>query len=443
MRKLLLTLLTMLTLVTAALADDDLYPARGDNGLYGYINARAEWVIAPQFDGVWAFRGDYAVAVLYPEGFVDDPDNPFDQDEAACEGIIDRTGAFVLEPIAGYIDPGYDAGYYGGEDTGIWLVCTDEGDGFFDIPSGYYSGQGVNPWHWISDSLLIPVEGGYMNRTTGEMIIRGDFYWCDPACFHDGIVSTSYVDQDGNPIKFFMMDEKGNVIRLPDGVSSTYMGYYSCGRMLVVDENDRYGYADGEGKIVIPLQYLSAGDFNEGLAAVRFPEGDWGYIGVDGSVVVRGFTQAYDFYCGYGEVWLIGTDYDDCVTGWVDRAGNVVPFMDSDLYAPISEDRMWLRTAESYSAPYHLVSGDGEILTAEPIWLMEMEPRDFSGGLQAVRNAERKWGYIDLNGKVVIPFVYDAAWSFDGPLARVRMDGQTGYIDQSGNVVYMWDEPVE
>lgn len=444
MRKLLMTFLTMLILMTAALADDDaLYPARGDNGLYGYINARAEWVIAPQFDGVGTFRGDYAIAIRYPEGFVNDPDDPFDEEEVACEGIIDRTGHFVLEPIARYIDAGYDGRYYGGKDTGIWVICTDESDGFFDIPSGYYSGQGVNPWHWISDSQLIPVEGGYMDRTTGRMVIPGDFDWCDPASFHDGIVSTSYVDMDGNPIKYFMMDERGNVIHLPDGVSSTYQGYYSCGRMLVVDENDCYGYADGAGNIVIPMQYPAAGDFNEGLAAVQFPEGDHGYIDVNGHAVVRGFTRSFTFYCGYGEVWLSGTSYDDCVIGWVDREGNIVPFMDSDRFYPISPDRMWMHTEADYSSPLHLLDGQGNILTAEPVYLMEFESWSFDEGLQAACNAERKWGYIDLNGQVVIPFIYSAAYAFDGELARVRLGDRVGYIDRAGNEIFMWDDPIK
>lgn len=423
-----------------AFAEDKLYPAVGDNGLWGYINAQAEWVIAPQFDGVSEFRGDYAIAIRYPEGFVDDPDDPYDTEEVACEGIIDRTGRFVLEPIAGYIDAGYDGRYYGGKDTGIWLICTDEGDGFFDIPSGYYSGQGVNPWNWVSDSLLIPVDGGYMNRTNGEMVIKGEFYWVDPACFYDGIVSTSYVDLDGNPIKFFMMDEQGNVIRLPQGYQSDYANDFSCGRIAVVSPEGLWGFADREGKIVIPAQYAGASQFYEGYAAVTFAEGDEGYIDVDGSVLVRGFANTFSFSNGYAEVWLSGTNGSDKVTAWINTEGEIVPFMDSDLFYPISPDRIWMRTGEEYSAPYHLLDGAGNILTDEPYDLMDMEPDDFPEGLQAVRNAERKWGYIGLDGKVVIPFIYSAAYAFDGELAYVRLGDQVGYIDQAGNVVYMWSD---
>ena len=131
--------LLILLLPLTVFAEEQLYAAMDENGLWGYINAQAEWIIAPQFDGAGEFRGDYATVMVYPEGFVPDPDDPMSLFGVPCEGIIDRTGAFVLEPIAEYIDPGYDGGYYGGKDTGIWVISTADGEGFFDIPSGYCS----------------------------------------------------------------------------------------------------------------------------------------------------------------------------------------------------------------------------------------------------------------------------------------------------------------
>ena len=70
--------LLMLLLPVLTFAEDELYPAQGENGLYGYINARAEWAIAPQFDGASGFRGDYAVAWMLPDGA--DPDRYWDLD---------------------------------------------------------------------------------------------------------------------------------------------------------------------------------------------------------------------------------------------------------------------------------------------------------------------------------------------------------------------------
>ena len=45
-----------------------------------------------------------------------------------------------------------------------------------------------------------------------------------------------------------------------------------------------------------------------------------------------------------------------------------------------------------------------------------------------------KWGY-KLDGRVVIPAVYDWAGSFHDGLARVEANGKEGFINESGKVV--------
>jgi hypothetical protein len=51
-----------------------------------------------------------------------------------------------------------------------------------------------------------------------------------------------------------------------------------------------------------------------------------------------------------------------------------------------------------------------------------------------------KWGYIDREGKFVIPPRFDEAKEFDGGLARVKLGTKIGYIDRMGR--YVW-EPTE
>lgn len=456
MKKMLISLAALLCLTCAA-AEEPLYPAMGRNGLYGYINTRAEWVIAPQFDGAGGFRGDYAAAWVLPEGA-----DPEEWCELDCTGVIDRAGNWVLEPEYALIG-GQSGDSFGGDDTGIWLVTRyadmaldEEGflltmEGFFDIPTGTFSGlKWYHVWHWCSDSRLIPVMdaetllAGYADRSTGEMVIPCLYYSCDPANFHDGVATVALSDEDGNETSpWHLINERGETIPLPEGWQSDYANDFSCGRIAVVDPEGLWGYADGEGRIVIPAQFAEAEQFYDGFARVTFPEGDMGYIDPDGKVLARGFTHAFDFRNGYAEVWLSGTSGADKVTAWINTAGEVVPFMDSDRFSPISPDRMWMRTEANYSAPWHLLDGEGNILTAEPVYLPEMEPIAFESGLQAVCNIERKWGYIGLDGQEVLPFIYSYAEAFDGELAWVRLGDRVGYIDRAGNEVYMWDDPVE
>ena len=49
---------------------DPLFPAKAENGKWGYINNKGEFIIQPQFDSAAGFRGDYAVITVFPEGFI-------------------------------------------------------------------------------------------------------------------------------------------------------------------------------------------------------------------------------------------------------------------------------------------------------------------------------------------------------------------------------------
>ena len=171
-------LVPVLSLADQELASKELFPAEGENGKWGYANREGSFVIPPQFDYAFGFRGNYAEVVVFPsENAVNRTTGDRNPYYSECSGIINRNGAFVLEPIY-TIDPGYDQGFYGGRDTGIWCILAgyaDEGNrlvGWFDIESGYFSGLvWYEVWGWISDSRLIPVidetyRAGYADRAT-------------------------------------------------------------------------------------------------------------------------------------------------------------------------------------------------------------------------------------------------------------------------------------
>ena len=451
MKKWLLILLALLMPVVAL--GEDLYPAKADNGLWGYINAEAEWVIAPQFDGASGFRGEYAAAWMISDDVDWNEWSGYDWLDYDCMGVIDRTGNWVLLPEYS-LTSGQSGDWFGGKDEGIWLVNQWESSdlmGFFDIPSGTFSGlKWHEVWHWCSDSRLIPVVesetylAGYADRSTGEVVIPHLYYSVDPANFNDGVATVAQSDEDSMEITpWHLINEQGEMIPLPEGYQSDYANDFSCGRIAVVSPEGLWGFADQAGKLVIPAQFGYAYQFCEGFAEVTFLEGDRGYINVEGNVLARGFANTFSFLNGYAEVWLSGHNAYDKVTAWINTKGEIVPFMDNGRFWPISPDRLWMRTEESYSAPYHLLDGEGNVLTAEPVRLMEMESWSFDEGLQAVRNGEGKWGYIDRNGQAVIPFAYNVAYAFEGKLAEVRLGDQMGYIDQAGNAVYMWDDPIE
>lgn len=59
----------------------------------------------------------------------------------------------------------------------------------------------------------------------------------------------------------------------------------------------------------------------------------------------------------------------------------------------------------------------------------------FSEGLAAVKNQAGRVGFIDSTNATVIPFDYEDAVSFYDGYAAVKKDGKWGYVDKNGNTV--------
>jgi WG containing repeat len=183
---------------------------------------------------------------------------------------------------------------------------------------------------------------------------------------------------------------------------------FSEGLAWIMDERDRVGYIDKQGKIVIPLQYSYSSlqcthycastayfgsDFNGGLAKVCY-QGEshkCGYIDRTGKVVIPlKFDEAAETFSN----GLASVNIKDRL-GYIDKTGKIV--------IPL----------QSYS------SAD-----------------DFDSGLARVCSGESdKCGYINRTGKVVIPLKFDrVARKFSKGLAWVVINERLGYIDTTGKV---------
>ena len=81
--------------------------------------------------------------------------------------------------------------------------------------------------------------------------------------------------------------------------------YYKSGGLYQVTIIDRMGYADENGKIVIPCMYETAYPFSDsGLAFVRTPEGKAAYINKDNEIVISLSEEIVD-----GGIFEYGISY--------------------------------------------------------------------------------------------------------------------------------------
>ena len=147
--------------------------------------------------------------------------------------------------------------------------------------------------------------------------------------------------------------------------------------------DNKCGFIDTTGELVIPPIYQSASVFSGGLAAVGL-DNKYGFIDTTGELVI---PLRYDWVGGTHD-GLTGVLLND-VGFLIDRQGNEFPVEDAQ------------QESKNYVLP-------------------EFEHiHDFSEGLAAV-NVGSKWGFIDPTGKFVIPLAYDYIGPFSHGLAPVR-----------------------
>jgi hypothetical protein len=191
----------------------------------------------------------------------------------------------------------------------------------------------------------------------------------------------------------------------------------------IIDKNGekRYGYIDQTGKIKIKPVYSDAWDFSEGLAAVKVNE-KWGYIDEHGNIVIEPkFEHAEEFGEGLAAVEINGR------YGFIDRSGNVVipPQYQYVTFRKFSGGFTAVKV--SFDEKENFIDKKGNFLRKDQF----DEIRFFSEGLAAVK-CGGKWGYINPEGKQVIPFIFNNALSFSEGMAAVKVENKAGYIDKSG-----------
>ncbi|MBW4839087.1 MAG: WG repeat-containing protein [Paenibacillaceae bacterium] len=252
---------------------------------------------------------------------------------------------------------------------------------------------------------------------------------------------------------------------------------YSDGYSVSI-ENERFGFIDQAGGLVIPHTYAYARNFSEGLAAVQSADSHkWGYINKQGEVVIPlAYDRAEPFSDGRGAVkdsktgkWgfvdsngkvVIPFTYEDVnlfaygtteaqkngLWGIIDPAGKtIVPFKFTE--APVFGDCVkspyrgeyytfrlidhvaHTNTVSMFSKPgkKFIVQGADSILSPE------------DGLIRVERN--NKFGYVDLSGKAVIPLKYDQLEPFSEGLALAGIIDlkagypKYGYINREGKTV--------
>jgi predicted DNA-binding WGR domain protein len=172
----------------------------------------------------------------------------------------------------------------------------------------------------------------------------------------------------------------------------------STGPLFKVEVDDRYGFINRKGEMVIEPKFERVGEFSEGLASFgeRMP---MGFINKKGEIVIRANENMY----------LSSDRFSEGLVPFACYPGERGPFKHKVGY----------------------IDRKGKIV----IKAQFEDARSFSEGLAPVKIG-KKWGYIDKTGKVVIQPAYKDYGHFINGIAIVLIQrGERAYIDKSGKFI--------
>jgi hypothetical protein len=313
------------------------------------------------------------------------------------------------------------------------------------------------------DNRFVVFKGGkhgYINQE-GTLVIPITLEGTYVLNFCEGVVSVServkpepakipYVDKDGKlrihpQEKWGFIDSSGAVIISPqfDGVAEFSEGLAAVAfdtdrsrhNCLDCDRNQHWGFIDKSGKIVAQPQYHSVSSFSEGLAAVMNDDGKWGYIDKKGELVIPFlFESARGFSEGLAPV-AVNRQF-----GYIDKRGSFVIKPQYAIAERFSEGLAAVRKGGKTDfmilgpagGTWTFIGKDGKKRFSLP--KKTEQARDFAQGL-AVIEINGHCGYVNTSGAFAISPTFSSCGDFSEDLADVLNNGKWRYIDEQGKVV--------
>jgi hypothetical protein len=248
-----------------------------------------------------------------------------------------------------------------------------------------------------------------------------------------------------------------------------------------VQYNDKYGYINLNGKLVIDYQYIVAKDFTDGVAIIGNGL-KWAIINTSGKIISEWYDEISDFigevaiiseYKKYGfldktgklvsQGYTTAQLYSDSLFlvtrdekfGFVNTTGNLVTqwydevYGFEDGYCKVRKDEKyanlntlgalvmgWYEEIGDFKEGYVKVYNNGEysVINHRGIHISDWYPYidDFTEGFAVVKSG-KFYGYMNKNGDIIVDFQFDKAEPFNQGLAMVQKDSLVAFIDKTGS----------
>jgi hypothetical protein len=328
-----------------------------------------------------------------------------------------------------------------------------------------------------SDKTSKPVSV-YINHR-GEVELKTPFTSAQP--FSEGLAAVEqnekigYIDKTGKCViqfQFVIHKVYGSALG-KDGMCRPLVGdpdvkicSFSEGLAAVPiakDKSRRWGYINKAGEIVIPASFDNAGEFHEGVAAVR-TNGAIEFVDKKGHTVISRknteqaikdprphapppistslLSQTIKYSQGLAP-FATSSGY----FGYIDKKGDYIIKPEFINAHPFCEDiacvykgHMIVKTIKRLGKEvqdYSCITDGWSFINLKGQQLFERtfaQADDFAEGLAPVK-IDGKWGFINKNGQVVIKPQFDRAFPFSDGLACVQSGTKYGCINHKGATI--------
>ncbi len=158
----------------------------------------------------------------------------------------------------------------------------------------------------------------------------------------------------------------------------------------IIKCDDKFGYVDKQGKVIVNPKYDNAYGFRQGLAAVK-KDGKWGYIDKSGEVVV---PFRYDEADAFSEGLACVKESGGRGIGFIDKEGQIaIPFGKYFRCNAFSEGLV--HTTNSPTSRLGFIDRNGSVVLPFKYWDVR---NGFNNGRAVVRESRSGWFYINRDG---------------------------------------------
>jgi hypothetical protein len=217
--------------------------------------------------------------------------------------------------------------------------------------------------------------------------------------------------------KWGYINELGEIMIKP---SYDDVSLFSEGLAVVMKEG-KYGYIDKAGKTIIELRFQDAELFKNGCAVIK-QDTLYGLINKTGEILI---PPAYDELSeASSEIYIAVKDNS---SGYIHRNGDTLTGLIYDL-------------ANEFYNGYAIVNKDEKFGLLNAGGYFNIEPKFFElvfigEGLLKALSENDFWGIVNVQGDTILPFQYEAIGEFSENRALAAKKGKCGYINEMGTVV--------